>query len=90
MYMVVPYMYPLLHDEASQFFLGIGQLQELKLLFTRFNCVVLDSSGLGMEMAVLLGAQLEGKQVQIIDGVRAGVEMLQAWSRPGANMTGTY
>lgn len=44
--------------------------------------VLLGCAGMsGMEEAVLRGARLEAKEVQIVDGVRAGVEILQAWSR---------
>lgn len=51
--------------------------------------ILLGCAGMsGMEEAVLDGARLEGKEVQIVDGVRAGVEILQAGSRPGSDMPG--
>ena len=43
--------------------------------------VLLGCAGMsGMEEAVLRGARLEDKEVQIVDGVRAGVEILHTWS----------
>ncbi|EKM53718.1 uncharacterized protein PHACADRAFT_98605 [Phanerochaete carnosa HHB-10118-sp] len=42
--------------------------------------VLLGCAGMsGMEEAIMRGARSEGKEVQIIDGVRAGIELLEAW-----------
>ncbi|GJE98168.1 Asp/Glu/hydantoin racemase [Phanerochaete sordida] len=46
--------------------------------------VLLGCAGMsGMEEAVVAGARGEGQDVRIVDGVRAGVELLDAWVRAG-------
>lgn len=46
--------------------------------------VLLGCAGMsGMEEAVGRGARSEGSEVRIIDGVRAGVELLEVWVRSG-------
>lgn len=43
--------------------------------------ILLGCAGMsGMEEAVVKGAQMEGREVQIVDGVHAGVELLAAWT----------
>lgn len=46
--------------------------------------VLLGCAGMsGMEEAVKRGAREEGAEVRIIDGVRAGIELLESWARSG-------
>ena len=46
--------------------------------------VLLGCAGMsGMDEAVMRGARTEGKNVCIVDGVRAGVELLEGWGRAG-------